>query len=241
MFVIAPLLRHRILWILGCALMVMLVVIALGQRPTQAHGYIIRTIPANQAVLAHSPTRIQIWFTEALEPKFSTLSLANEKGEVIPLTDSGVTPTNASQLSARLAPALPDGAYVVTIRAAFASDGHVVTDSLVFWVGARTNALGSNGPSQDALPLEVVWRFITLVALNVLFGTALLYQVVLLPGWGNPAYPAGRLPARVMTRLYVLMWVALILAFAGSILALLQQSSVLFATGFGSVLQNGLW
>src|SRR5258708_39538762 len=131
MFVIAARRQPRHLWILGSTIMVMLVVIALGQQPSQAHGYIIRTIPANQAVLAHSPTRIQIWFTEALEPKFSTLTLSNEKGEAIPLTDSGVTPTNAGQLSARLPSTLPDGAYVVTIRAAFASDGHVVTDSLV--------------------------------------------------------------------------------------------------------------
>src|SRR5260221_1626988 len=233
--------RQRLLRYVGSAFIATLIVIALGQQPSQAHGYIIRAIPANQAVLTHSPTRIQIWFTEALEPKFSTLTLSNEKGEVIPLAESGLAPTNADQLSARLASPLPDGAYVVTIRAAFASDGHVVTDTLVFWVGARTSTLAGSGPSQDALPLEVVWRSMTLVGLVTLFGTALLYQVVLLPGWGNPAYVAGRLPFRVMTRLYAVMCVALVLAFVGSIVALLQQTSVLFVTDLGSVLQNGLW
>src|SRR5260221_13148081 len=183
--------RQRLLWYEGSAFIATLIVIALGQQPSQAHGYIIRAIPANQAVLTHSPTRIQIWFTEALEPKFSTLTLSNEKGEAIPLAESGLAPTNADQLTARLASPLPDGAYVVTIRAAFASDGHVVTDTLVFWVGARTSTLAGSGPSQDAqdaLPLEVVWRSMTLVGLVTLFGTRLLYQVVLLPGWGNPAY-----------------------------------------------------
>src|ERR1043165_6039455 len=86
---------------------------------SQAHGYILRSIPENQAVLSRSPSRIQVWFTESLEPKFSDITLADQKGNSIPLTEAGVNPNSPSQISARLPANLPNGAYVATVRAAF--------------------------------------------------------------------------------------------------------------------------
>src|SRR5258708_2139285 len=214
-------------------------------QPVQAHGYIVRAIPPDRSVLTRAPSRIQIWFSENLEPRFSALTLADEKGNPIPLQDSGVPVINPGQLSARLPASLPDGPYIETIRAAFASDGHVVTETLVFWVGQQVGQqvgqIASLGPAREAIPLEVVWRVLTLAGLGLLFGTALLYQAVLLPGWGNVQYRAGKLPPRVMTRLYLLGWTALILAAIGSILALMQQTSVFFGADVNTVLQNNLW
>ena len=182
-------------FIRGAILLATLVVTLLSPRPSQAHGYIIRSIPENQAVLSRSPSRIQVWFTESLEPKFSDITVTNQQGQNIPLTEAGVNPNGLSQISARMPANLPNGAYIATIRAAFASDGHVGTEAIIFWVGPQTFNIATSGPSQDAVPLEVAWRVLTLVALSGLFGTALLYQIVLLPGWGNPAYRAGRLLA----------------------------------------------
>ena len=213
----------------------------INSHSSQAHGYILRSIPENQAVLSRSPSRIQVWFTESLEPKFSDITLTDQKGNSIPLTEAGVNPNSPSQISAHLPANLPNGAYVATIRAAFASDGHVGADVLIFWVGQQTGDIAASGPSQDAVPLEVVWRVLTLVALSLMFGTALLYQIVLLPGWGNQAYRAGRLPPRVMRRLNRVMWAAIALALVATIMALLQQSTVLFATDLGAVIQNHLW
>lgn len=232
-----PLLRRTAL------LFALLVVVLLAHaRPSSAHGYIVRSIPQDRSVLSRAPARIQVWFTENLEPHFSTLSLANEKGEAVPLEDSGVVPTNPTQLAARIPSALPNGAYVLTIRAAFASDGHVGTETMVFWVGQQTHAaLPASSGAARALPDEVVWRALTLVALSALFGALLLYQTVLLPGWGNPRYAAGSLPPRVMARLNRLLWVAVVVAVLGTILALLQQSAVLFNTDVSGVLRGGLW
>src|SRR5690242_12330823 len=89
------------------------------QPPAQAHGYIVRSIPQDQAVVSRSPSRIQIWFSENLEPRFSMLSLTNDKGEDIPLQDRGVVPNSPAQLAGRIPISLPDGAYIVTMRIAF--------------------------------------------------------------------------------------------------------------------------
>jgi copper transport protein len=241
---ISPTSRARQPILRRAALLIVLFVVVLlaHERPSGAHGYIVRSIPQDRSILSRAPSRIQIWFTENLEPGFSNLSLTNERGEAIPLEDSGVVPTNPTQLAARIPSALPNGAYVLTIRAAFASDGHVGTETLVFWVGQQTNAaLPASSGTAQTLPDEVVWRGLTLIALSVLFGALLLYQTVLLPGWGNPRYAMGGLPPRVMGRLNRLLWAAIVVAMLGTVLALLQQSAVLFNTDVSGVLRSGLW
>ncbi|HLY25616.1 MAG TPA: copper resistance CopC family protein, partial [Aggregatilineales bacterium] len=210
-------------------------------QPAAAHGYIIRTIPDNQAVLTHAPSRIQVWFTENLEPKFSAISLSTDQGQAVTLTEMGVSPTNRAQISARLPNDLPDGAYIATIQAAFASDGHVVTDTLVFWIGQKSAGLSANGPTQDANLFEVLWRIPLFLGTILLFGATFLLQAVLLPAWGNPDYRAGMLPPRVMNRLNWIAAGALALSLFGCILALLQQSTLLFASDVGGVLERGLW
>src|SRR5260221_3079149 len=84
-----------------------------GERPAQAHGYILRSIPQDRAVLTHAPARLQVWFSEPLDAQFSSLALESDRGEPIQLVDSGVNPTNPAQMSARLAAVLPNGSYIL--------------------------------------------------------------------------------------------------------------------------------
>jgi copper transport protein len=210
-------------------------------QPAEAHGYLIRVIPDNRAVLSRSPTRIQAWFSEGLEPRFSTISLSDERGNAVPLEEVGVVPSNTSQLSARIPQPLPNGAYIVNMRVAFASDGHIYNERFVFWVGAQGGDLDVSGGGWIIDPLETVWRAISVPALYALFGAALLYSVVLLPAWRNPRYRAGKLPPRLMNRLSALAWLAVIVAALGTLLAILQQSAALFAVPLDAVLRDGLW
>jgi copper transport protein len=207
----------------------------------EAHGYLIRVIPDNRAVLSRAPTRIQAWFSEGLEPRFSTISLTDERGNAVPLEEVGVVPSNTSQLSARIPQPLPDGAYIVNMRVAFASDGHIYNERYVFWVGAQGGDLNVSGEGSIIDPLEAVWRAISVPALYALFGATLLYSAVLLPAWRNPRYRAGGLPPRLMERLSALAWLSVTMAALGTLLAVLQQSAALFAVPLDAVLRDGLW
>ncbi|HVO71417.1 MAG TPA: CopD family protein, partial [Aggregatilineaceae bacterium] len=232
---------HRRPVLVALGLLMALGVLAVDSRPTQAHGYILRSIPGDRTVLDRSPSRIQVWFSEGLEPKFSTITLANEKGETIPLADAGVVPTSTGLIAAKIPQVLSDGAYLISLRIAFSSDGHVDTQTLVFWVGKQTGTIAAQVATQSANPWEVGWRILTFIGLVVLFGALLLYSAVLLPGWGTAIHIQGRLAPRVMRRLSLIICAALALADGGSIYALLQQSTALFATDLASVLKNGLW
>ena len=108
------------------ALLVIVTVLSLAQ----AHGYVVRAIPADRSTLERPPTRLQYWFSETLEPRFSEINLRDQSGTVI--ATGGVENGNPSRLQLRVPAGLPNGAYIVELRPAFASDGHVIAESRVF-------------------------------------------------------------------------------------------------------------
>lgn len=207
--------------------------------PLMAHGYLVRQIPADRAVLAYPPSRLQYWFSEGLEPRFSLLRLRDAAGNI--LAEGGVDPDNPLLMTLRVPPNLPDGAYIVELRPAFATDGHVVAESRVFFVGQTTQDLQATAASDTAEPLEVVWRALLSAATSVLLGAFVVYNGVLVKAWGNPAHHAGLLPPRVMTRLYALVTIGLVVAMAAHLLALLQQTMVFFNVDAITALTGGLW
>lgn len=208
-------------------------------QPAQAHGYIVRAIPEDRAVLERPPTRLQYWFSEGLEPQFSTLRVRNQQGEVI--AEGGVAEDNTALMTVRLPSDLPDGAYVVELRPAFASDGHVIAESRVFFVGAEVGGVAGAAATSAAIPLEVVWKALVIPSSVLLFGIFTLYGLVLVPAWGSAKHRAGLLPPRVMRRLNVIVGLALLAAFAGNTLALIQQTMAFFNIDFVRALQPSFW
>lgn len=217
----------------------MILLLFLSAAPAAAHGYIVRAIPEDRAALERTPARLQYWFSESLEPDFSSVTVRDQAGHTV--AAGGVSGDNAALLSARLPPDLPDGAYVAELRVAFASDGHVITETRIFFVGAEVGGVESAAAAQQANALEVLWRALTLSATLLLLGTFSLYALVLLPAWGNPAHAAGLLPPRLMRRLSWIIAASLLAAFVGSIVAILQQAMVLFNAGLGQVIEQNLW
>ncbi|MCS6836234.1 MAG: CopD family protein [Anaerolineae bacterium] len=214
--------------------------LALLSWPVAAHGYIVRSIPENRSVLQRSPTRLQYWFSEDLEARFSALNLRDQDGNII--ASGGVDADNAARMSLQLPPgALSDGAYLVELRAAFASDGHAVVQTQVFFVGQRVEGVQAQDASDQAQPLEVVWKVLLLSGTYLLFGAFMLYTYVLIPAWGSARHPQGLLPPRVMARLNVVVGLGLTSALLGQALSLLQQTMVFFDVSAERAIFGGLW
>ncbi len=229
-----PTRRIALLWISAALLLVLVAPSAVS-----AHGYIVRAIPEDRAVLQRSPARIQYWFSENLEPEFTSITVRDQAGSVI--ATGGVDAKDFSLLSTRLPPNLPDGAYIAELRTAFASDGHVIVESQVFFIGDAVAGVAGASSGDQAVPLEVVWRVLVLSSSLLLLGAFAVYSMVLVPAWGSTKYPAGLLPPRVMNRLNWIVAVALLIAFGGNVLALIQQTMVFFGADAGRVLGDGLY
>ncbi len=224
----------KLLWVLPLILAAILPPVT-----ARAHGYVVRAIPADRSMLERPPTRLQYWFSEDLEPRFSEIKLRDQSGEVI--ASGSVDAENHALLSLRVPAGLGDGAYIVELRPAFASDGHVIAESRVFFVGEEVGGIIGSAADDRALPLEVIWRAGLNLANFLFFGASLLYAVVLLPAWGNRRNPHGILPSRVTRRLRNCLAAAVALALLANLVALLQQSMVFFNADALQVIQQSLW
>jgi copper transport protein len=216
-----------------------LILLTLAPNTARAHGYLIRAIPDDRAVLERSPARVQYWFSEGLEPAYSTIVVRDQAGNAI--ATGGLSENDDKLLTVRLPSNLPDGAYAVDLRLAFASDGHVIAERRVFFVGEVVAGVGGQAASTTAVPLEVVWRALSLAAVTLLTGVVTLYALVLVPAWGNPTHAAGLLPQRVMQRLFLLSLIALALSFVGNGIALIQQTMEFFGVDAWRAISEGLW
>lgn len=100
-------------------------------------GYDKSNPPANASLPAGKmPERIQVWFTEKLEPRFSELSVVDKNGQRVDKADSKVQPDIPNSMVVSLKTGLPDGPYTVIFSNVSAEDGHTVKGSFAFLVGA---------------------------------------------------------------------------------------------------------
>ena len=89
-------------------------------------------MPAQRAVLYHAPAKIQLWFNERLEPRYSSLTLSAADGKIVEIGKVEVSADDPKQLTATLK-VLSAGRYVVKYRV-LSVDGHVVQDQFPFTV-----------------------------------------------------------------------------------------------------------
>jgi methionine-rich copper-binding protein CopC len=112
----------------------LLVLAVLGLVPGLAWGHaaLVRSTPAQRAMLARPPDRVRLWFNEPLEAKFATVSVWDDKGVEIDQKDSLVESQDPKALSVGV-PTLGPGTYTVKYRV-LSVDGHVVEGSFRFTV-----------------------------------------------------------------------------------------------------------
>lgn len=78
-----------------------------------AHAHLESAQPPVDSTVGQAPQRVQIHFTEKLEPKLASLSVKNAAGQRVDDGKPQVAATDARQLSVALTPALPPGTYAV--------------------------------------------------------------------------------------------------------------------------------
>jgi methionine-rich copper-binding protein CopC len=106
--------------------------LALAPAAALAHSRLLRSEPTARSTVTRPPERVQLWFSERLEPAYAAASVWNETGKQVDGKDARVDPNDASLLSVST-PALGVGRYTVRFRV-LSVDGHVVESSYTFTV-----------------------------------------------------------------------------------------------------------
>jgi len=113
--------RHLVL-LAGCSLAVASVAFA--------HAFLDHATPAVGSSVHGSPAQVKLWFTQPLEPAFSSAQVFDRSGKRVDKADAHVDSADPALLVVTLPP-LPGGTYRVTWRVVSA-DTHVTEGDFNF-------------------------------------------------------------------------------------------------------------
>jgi methionine-rich copper-binding protein CopC len=123
-------------WANKSLLVALLALTALSAVTTEiaAHARVKRANPAvgGAVTVSATPTELQVWFTEALEPALSTIQVVDSAGTRMDRGDVRIDPKDHTQLRVSLMP-LPPGQYRVIWRVV-SIDTHFRSGSFPFRV-----------------------------------------------------------------------------------------------------------
>jgi methionine-rich copper-binding protein CopC len=108
-----------------------LLIAAVG--PAFAHAHLDHASPAVGSTVAQAPKEVVLWFTNELEPAFSSIEVRDEKGASMQAGKAGVDRGNRTQLRVPLK-SLPPGTYKVIWRV-LSVDTHRTQGDFTFRVG----------------------------------------------------------------------------------------------------------
>jgi methionine-rich copper-binding protein CopC len=100
----------------------------------QAHAFLEQASPQVGSTVAKSPTELRLQFSEAIEPKFSSIELARKGDGIIDTGPAGLDPHDERALVVAIQAVLAPGAYKVTWRVV-SRDTHVTSGDFTFEVG----------------------------------------------------------------------------------------------------------
>jgi methionine-rich copper-binding protein CopC len=98
-----------------------------------AHAMLDHASPPVGSTVATAPRELMLWFTEKLEPAFSTIEVRNAQGVAVQSGKAQLDRSDATQLRVALK-ALPPGTYLVNWRV-LSVDTHRTQGSFTFRVG----------------------------------------------------------------------------------------------------------
>jgi methionine-rich copper-binding protein CopC len=107
-------------------------VAALAPASSFSHSLLVRSQPGQRSTVTRPPERVQMWFSERLEPAYAAVSVWNEAGKQVDGGDASVDQDDPALLSVST-PNLGPGRYTVRFRV-LSVDGHVVESSYTFTV-----------------------------------------------------------------------------------------------------------
>jgi len=120
-----------------------------------AHAILLRSDPAKDAVLNAPPQQVRMWFTEDLNPVFTTAVVVNANNQRVDRQDAHVSSNDTKEMDVTLTSNLPPAVYIVIYRTDSADDGHILRGSFIFTVAQPNGTVptlnGNSIPGQNVL------------------------------------------------------------------------------------------
>ena len=114
-------------------LLALALLLTLGTRPATPHAFLDHASPAVGSALATAPAAVTLWFTQDLEPAFSSLTVTDQNGRRVDLGNAHVPSGQPTLLQIGLRLLVP-GTYTVNWHVV-SVDTHSTEGSFTFRVG----------------------------------------------------------------------------------------------------------
>ena len=147
-----------------------------------AHANLASSDPAANSELDEAPGQVIIWFTEPIEPAFSSIRVLDASGRQVDDGNSAVDDLNPLVMSVGLGD-VPDGTYTVAWKNVSTVDGHRVRGSFVFAVGQPLSGAPVEVVEQPLLqsPFSPFLRWLVLLGALAMVGGLVLDALVARP------------------------------------------------------------
>ena len=152
----------------------------LVEQPASAHANLLKASPEPSEALDGPPERVIIWFTEAIEPAFSTITVLDARGADI---TQGATTFDATEPTAMWVPLaqVETGTYTVVWKNVSSVDGHKATGSYLFSVGEPLGTGAQTSVIEQPIiqsPADPAVRWIIYIGIAV-FAGGLLFELLI--------------------------------------------------------------
>ena len=101
--------------LLLCRMLAISLALLLPAARVNAHAFLDHSDPSVGSKVHSAPAAVRIWFTEAIEPRFSSIKVFDATGKQVDKKDMHSDPSNRSVLQVSL-PRLGPGSYKVVWR-----------------------------------------------------------------------------------------------------------------------------
>lgn len=221
-------------WLLALLCAVTLAVLPIAARTSYAHAVLVQSDPVANAVLAESPAEIRLWFTEPLEPAYSSFQLRDAMGALVATPPSIVDPAD-DHLLVMTPGELPDGLYTLSWRNVSSADGHGIAGSFAFTIGAAGAAtVSASDTPVELVPLDVLVRWVNLLGLALAVGGLAFIVFVWQPALRELTEVT---PPVTPQSLWNVAWLGWWAAGIGGVLLLLNQTAILLNQPLANVLE----
>lgn len=208
-----------------------------------AHAKLIRSQPRPNETVSVAPRVIELWFSEELEPRFNTIEVKNQAGNLVTLGEVVLAEDNKkAQVEVEQ---LTPGVYTVEWKA-LSADQHAMRGRFSFTVAPPAPAAGisTESPSpflgnanemrtvDDSVVLSwerTLVRWLSYLAMITLFGSYIFRLLVLEPALPTLEDSDAKSSLIIATRRILLVqWMSVIVLAGTTILALLMQAVEVF-------------
>lgn len=217
-----------------------LAVLLAGASAAWGHANFVRSDPPANQRLDSPPTTVRVWFSEAAEPRFSSLEVLDGAGNRVDRGGTHAVPGDPAALEISLRP-LAQGLYVVAWEAVSAVDGHVTRGNFALAVRIAPPVVLRSGDTQELSAyvfLGAAVRWAAYLAGAALVGPLAVWLFVL----GGIRSRGDMVPVR---QLHGIAWIGLIIAAIAALtlqIAAVDRSGIigtvnqlLFHTRYGEV------